>query len=124
MKNSYYRIIYRIIIIIILILFLNFFKVFTLREGMEKNDAQLWKNNHHNIILLKKNLDSLESLEYIRKNNPKLLGDRADDTSLTIEDVVKYFKSGIKDNEMMLAEIAERAENAIPKEENVNISGI
>ena len=39
-------------------------------------------------------------------------------------DVIKYFKSGIDENTRMLKDIANKAKNALPKEENVHISGV
>jgi len=121
MKHLYYTI---FCICISFILLIYIYKHFRPIEGMEQKDAELWKNNHHNMILLKKKFDAIESLEYIRKNNPELLGERVDDKSLSLDDVVKYFKNGIEENELLLAEVVERAENAIPKEENINITGV
>ena len=128
---------YIIIGILVVITLYNFLKTITLREGLYnptqnlKNRDKLWKNNANMVItlnnqisLLNKDLDNLENVEYIRENNPELLGSRVNDDSLNIDDVIKYFKSGIDENTRMLKDIANKAKNALPKEENVHISGV
>ena len=79
---------------------------------------------NHDLSLLNTDLDNLENLAYIRENTPEVLGARVNDESLNMNDVIQYFKSGIDENKQMLKDIEERAKNAIPKEENVNISGV
>jgi hypothetical protein len=128
---------YVIISILVAIIVYDFFKIITLREGLDNppqnstNREKLWKDNanmittlNHDLSLLNTDLDNLENLAYIRENTPELLGARVNDESLNMNDVIQYFKSGIDENKQMLKDIEERAKNAIPKEENVNISGV
>ena len=125
---------YIIISILVVYIICYFFKTITLREGLDnppQNRDKLWKDNanmitslNKDISSLNKDLDDLENLQYIRENNPKLLGARVNDDSFNMNDVIKYFKSGMADNKLMLKDIEDRAKNAIPKEENVNISGV
>tara|TARA_Y100000389_G_C17105771_1_gene338186 strand:- start:38 stop:439 length:402 start_codon:yes stop_codon:yes gene_type:complete len=128
---------YIIISILVVLILCDLLKTIILREGLDNppknltDRDKLWKNNadiittlNSKIAILNKDLDDLENLKYIRENNPELLGTRVNDDSFDISDVTGYFKSGIDDNAAALKKIAEDAKNAIPKEENVNITGV
>jgi hypothetical protein len=96
----------------------------SLYEGLENNDDVLWKENLHNINYLSTQFDSLESLDDIRKNNPELLGEHANDKNIKINNVVSYFKSGVEDNEKSIQDIATKLKNAFPKAKDIHISGV
>mgnify|MGYP006089226053 FL=1 len=99
-------------------------KTSSLYEGLENNDDVLWKENLHNINYLSTQFDSLESLDDIRKNNPALLGEHANDKNIKINNVVSYFKSGVEDNEKSIQAIATKLKNALPKAKDIHISGV
>ena len=120
MKNLYYVI---IIFLVCLILHESCLKYITIKEGLTEKDSKLWKNNHHNTLYLDKKISDLEELKYIRKNHPSLLGNRVNDKSYTIADVIKYFKSGVDDNTKQLESIAMRLATAIPDPETTKITG-
>ena len=129
------KVCYLIISILLLIIIFEFLKTITLREGIENPNGEtsrekLWKDNdnmvttlNNKITTLNNDIDDLENLKYIRENNPELLGTRVNDETFNIKDVIGYFKSGIDANDLMLKDMEDRAKNAIPKEENVNITG-
>jgi len=121
MKNLYYAM---TIFLIFLIIHECYLACIPVKEGLNDKDAELWKNNHHNVNVLDRELNDLEELTYIRTNNPSLLGGRVNDKSFTIIDVVKYFKSGISDNTAQLESIAIRLASAIPDPDTIHITGI
>ena len=69
-----------------------------------------------NLDYLNKRYDDLESLEYL-KNKPSVLGPRSLDKTLSMKDVVKHIKTGVDENNLMLKDLVDRMEKAVPKPE-------
>jgi len=96
-----------------------------LQEGMTSDkDNILWSENLHNIKYLNTRMDALENLDDIRKNNPEILGEHANDKNIKISDVVSYFKSGVDDNSKSIQMIATKLKNAFPKAKDIHITGV